>query len=107
MGQAVSGKVRLPSRIPVAIREGKLEAWGWIQELTPKRIRLLTSWDWEAGTQAELEFELNGQTFKMTLRALSSDPDADGYHVVDAGVLSLADSEKLAAALLPLLAARP
>jgi hypothetical protein len=100
----MSGKLRLPSRIPAAIRAGKAEAWGWILALTPKRLRLLTSWDWEAGTEAELEFELNGQTFKLNVRALSSGADADGYRVVDAGVLSLADSERLAAALLPLLA---
>ena len=99
----MSEKARLPGYLPTAIRAGKHEAWGRMTELTPKRMRLMTAWDWEAGPEAEVEFELNGQTYRVKVRALAAQTDADGYRTVDAGVLSLSDVERLAAALLPLL----
>jgi hypothetical protein len=96
-------KPRLPTFIPAAIRRDDREGWGRFLELTPRRARLLTCWDWRAGDEAELEFELSGQTWKILFRALSSELDADGYRTVEAGVVKLADAERLAAAMLPLL----
>lgn len=97
----------LPDLLPALVRVGSLSGWGRLLDLTPRRARLVTRTDWEAGEEGSLEFELEGELHRLRARAVRSELEPDDYRVVELAFVEPGETERLEAAVLRLLARKP